>query len=312
MISPPAKSRVHADDHVVLFYERERELVRIVGSHVAEASMEDGAAVVIATKSHLAAFTDELEAAGIDTERGFQRGTLVFLDAAETLASFTVAGHIDPEAFHQIIGSVLREAAEAGGPNPIRAYGEMVGLLWDAGDVLGAIELERLWNGLGQEIEFSLLCAYHSAAVSSPEQAAALQQVCHLHSSVLDAPGRAELSGEFPAENGAPRAARHFAVGALRSWGLAGSALDDVQLVLSELTTNAVVHARSPFSVTLRSDGSRLRISVSDRSPQRPTMRATAPTALSGRGLHLVAALAIDWGVDASADGKTVWATFAA
>lgn len=305
------KPQAHPGEHIVHFYERDDDLAQTVGAYLTSATSDGGAAVVIATPTHLAAFAAELEAAGLDTAGGRMDGTLVFLDAAETMACFMFAGRVDPEAFQQVIGTVLREAAAAGAGAPVRAYGEMVGLLWDAGDVLGSIELERLWNDLAREIEFSLLCAYHSASVSSPDQAEALQQVCRLHTSVLHAASRSEFSSQFPAERDAPSAARHFAADALRSWGLAGDALDDAQLVLSELSTNAVIHACSPFSVTVRAENSLVRISVSDQSRVRPKLRDTDPAALTGRGLHLVAALAIDWGVDVSADGKTVWATFA-
>ncbi len=306
---------VHAGDHVVLFYEREHELAATVGAYLAEALTEEAPAVVIATPAHLTAFTARLEAAGIDTARRRQRGTLVLLDAAKTMASFTVAGRLDPDAFEEVIGAVLHDAARAGGAVGVRAYGEMVGLLWEAGDVLGAIELERLWNNLSHELEFSLLCGYHSALVSSPEHSEALRELCHLHSSVLESevgiPGPDELCGLFLADSDAPSAARHFATPALRRWGLVGSGLENARVVLSELATNAVVHAGSPFSVTLRSDGSQIRISVTDRNRVRPSLCEQDSAAPSGRGLHLVNAFASAWGVEVSAVGKTVWATFA-
>ena len=82
----------------------------------------------------------------------------------------------------------MRDAAASG--RRVRAYGEMVALLWDAGDVLGAIELETLWHELGRELSFSLFCSYPASSVSGPEHAQALHQVCHLHSAVLRPAGR--------------------------------------------------------------------------------------------------------------------------
>ncbi len=305
-------TRAEAGEHLVHFYEDDRALAHTVGTYLAEAIALRAPAVAIATRAHLKAFMFVLEAAGSEPAQPLEDGSLIFLDADETLARFTIAGRIDPHAFRQVIGEILSQASAAGGPGPVRAYGEMVGVLWESGDVLAAIELEQLWNDLGHELEFSLLCGYHSATVSSPDQTDALRQVCHLHSSVLEAPTHFELSRHFPAELDSPRAARHFAAEALRSWGFEGIALDDAQLVLSELTTNAVLHARTPFSVTISSAGSRVWIGVQDASQLRPIVRHPGVMALSGRGMQLVEELAIDWGVDVSAHGKMVWASFAA
>ena len=87
----------------------------------------------------------------------------------------------------------MRRAAATG--RPVRAYGEMVALLWEHGDVLAAIELEELWNDLGRELDFSLLCAYRSASVQGDEHAQALEQVRLLHSSELPGPGPQPRNG---------------------------------------------------------------------------------------------------------------------
>lgn len=296
-------------DHAVQFYADDSELAHTVGSYLIAGLRTGAATIVIATAEHRRKFEAELEAAGVDIGDVVGDGTLVSLDAAETLARFTDDGDIDPEAFSRTIGAVLRRSADTG--RPVRAYGEMVSLLWEAGDVLGAIEVEKLWNQLALEFEFSLLCGYRSEAVSGSEHAVALEQVCHLHSSVFSAPIGAERNAEvarrFPAKLDAPREARRFLVDTLREWGHEGAMLDEAQLVLSELATNAVVHACSPFLVIARREDSGVRISVHDRSPELPTLREAAPTAASGRGLRLVSALSSEWGVDLTADGKTVW-----
>ncbi len=310
---------VGAGDHVVQFYEHDAELARTVGRYLAEAAESGAVAIVIATAAHRGAFEAEMEAAGLDPAERRQNGTLVTLDAAATMARFMPDGRIDGGAFHRVIGGLMLEAAQTG--RPVRAYGEMVALLWDSGDVLAAIELEKLWNVLGQELDFSLLCAYRSASVCGPEHAEGLQEVCHLHSAVLSAPDRddrdavrddgstdPEVSGHFPAEHDAPPAARRLVTAALQRWGHSGQLLEDAQLVLSELATNAVLHARSPFSVAARSEDTGIHLSVDDASPIPPRQLDLGPLALSGRGLNLVAALASDWGVEIRPDGKTVWA----
>ncbi len=310
-----------AGEHVVQFYEHDSELCFTLGNYLADAIYGGGVAIIIATEVHRRALAAELRAAGLDPADAVADGTLVALDAAATLAKFSANGRIDAAAFRRVVGTVVRDAAQAW--SSVRAYGEMVALLWDAGHVIAAIELEQLWNELGRELQFSLLCGYHTTSVSDPEHAEALQQACHLHTAVLhpprhqtrdahhtqhvDWPG-VEVSRQFPPQDDAPRAARRFVANALRQWGHNGTLLEDAQLVVSELTTNAVLHARSPFTVLAHSDSSRLRLSVQDGSPIEPILRSNGHNAASGRGLHVVAALTRDWGVDATNGGKAVWA----
>ncbi len=184
----------------------------------------------------------------------------------------------------------------------------MVALLWEAGDVIGAIELETLWNELATEVPFSLYCAYRSESVAGHEHADALQQVCHLHDAAVSAPPL-ETTWRFPAEITAPTAARRLLTDTLRLAGYDGDLLDDARLVITELAANAVLHARSPFTVSIRGRDSTVRILVRDESRVVPTVReGSSQTAPSGRGMQLVAALASRWGVDLTSDGKVIWA----
>ena len=117
----------------------------------------------------------------------------------------------------------------------------------------------------------------------------------------------------FALSRDAPAAARHFAVGALRRWGIADLA-DDVALVVTELAANAVRHARSGFTVILSSRPSRpgvVRISVRDASPLPPSGDSGSGSALPVAPLHglgAVNAMASHWGVESfGSSGKTVW-----
>ena len=303
-------------EHVVQFYDDEPELARTVGRYLSETVEAGAAGIVIATDAHRRAFAGQLAAAEIDVAKCVLDGTLTLLDAAATIAQFVRDGRVDRQAFRRVIGSMVARAGATG--RPVRAYGEMVALLWEAGDVVAAIELEECWNELSREFPFALLCGYHSGSVLGHEHADALRRVCALHSRVLrtsdcEAPSpAAEVCARFPAEPGAARSARQFVADVLGRWGHAGSLLDNAQLVVSELATNAIVHARCAFWVEVRARGAGVRLSVRDESPARPMMRDGGQLAPSGRGLRLVAALAGDWGVDLDADGKTVWADLGA
>jgi anti-sigma regulatory factor (Ser/Thr protein kinase) len=117
------------------------------------------------------------------------------------------------------------------------------------------------------------------------------------------------VSREFEPNPVQVQAARRFASTALHSWELDPG---DVVLLLSELATNAVLHARSRFRVTMALLGARLRVEVWDASPRLPYFSVVPPDASGGRGLALVQALSGAWGIDSSleegaGEGKTVW-----
>jgi DcmR-like sensory protein len=291
-------------EHVVQFYEDDAELIAAVGPYLVDAARADEVAVVIATEPHRRALERELDAARIDLVRAQQMRRLTFLDAAETLARFGASGTIDHQAFHEVIGGLMREASRSG--RPVRVYGEMVALLWDAGDIAGAIDLETLWNDLGRELPFSLYCSYPTASVDAPEHADGRHSICQLHSSVRWPP--VEFSAHYPAQLHAPSHARRDVVAMLEEADR-GTTVANAALIVTELAANAVRHAASPFSVAVRLHGSVARIAVSDQRglPSTPDGQLVAKLP---HGLAVVEAIATRWGVESISSGKTVWAEF--
>jgi len=87
--------------------------------------------------------------------------------------------------------------------------------------------------------------------------------------------------------------------------------VDDLQLVVSELTTNAMLHAQTPFTVSLRAFDATLRLEVVDGSNDDPTQVAATHLDTRGRGVTIVEALSRDWGaLSRATGGKSVWAEF--
>jgi anti-sigma regulatory factor (Ser/Thr protein kinase) len=111
----------------------------------------------------------------------------------------------------------------------------------------------------------------------------------------------------FPNAPDGVRDARAFVADALR--GVDPDALNAAVLMVSELATNAVVHTTSPFTVGIDRSDHEARISVTDGGAGIPRRRHAASTDTDGRGLGIVAAFAITWGVDQRSDSKTVWFT---
>jgi hypothetical protein len=289
-------------DHVVQFYDDDGELVERVGGYLREAVLDGGVAVVIATPAHRAAFEVRLADAGADVAAAVGRGAYLAFDAEEMLGRFMTGGRPDSAGFEEAVGGLIAAAARGGAP--VRAYGEMVALLWDDGLVGAAIEVEALWNELGRRYPFSLFCAYPAQSVAGNGHFDAFNEVCLLHAGILDASPTGAATRAFPLSASAPADARHFAVDVIRRMGAAHLA-GDVALVATELAANALVHARSAFTIALSCGDKVVRISVRDESGLPGSGLPAAPL----HGLGAVAALALRWGVvPFGGNGKAVWA----
>jgi hypothetical protein len=310
--------------HVVQFYDRDEELTENAGDYLAGAIAEGGAAVIVATPGHCAGFEARLAAGGVNVGAARRDGSLVCLDATRIAGRLTSGGQVDLAAFGTQFRPAILAAGEA--PGPVRIYGEVVALLWAAGQVNAALELEGLWNDLGREIPFSLFCGYPRNLVGSSQHQGAVAEVCRLHTAVVGRPlagasvtggsaagdpmGRvhwADVTRTFAGRREDTRAARGFVLGMLGPWR--GEQLAaDTALVVTELATNAVVHAGSAFSVSLTLSGGAIRISVGDTLPLGPRGADQKLTAAPGHGLGVVAAMATRWGVETVPGGKAVWA----
>lgn len=101
--------------------------------------------------------------------------------------------------------------------------------------------------------------------------------------------------------------ARRFVADVLAAWD-AGNYCDRAELVVSELVTNAILHAHTDVWVRVTLLPEALRIEVADGSPARPLVRHYSRMATTGRGLSLVASVAREWGISPEGEGKVVWA----
>jgi anti-sigma regulatory factor (Ser/Thr protein kinase) len=101
--------------------------------------------------------------------------------------------------------------------------------------------------------------------------------------------------------------ARVFTAGVLSDDGVEASVVDLAVLLVSELVTNAVVHARSGVRVTIHLDPHRVRVDVEDQGPGRPLVRPFTRDRPNGRGLWIVDRLATEWGTERHAKRKIVW-----
>jgi anti-sigma regulatory factor (Ser/Thr protein kinase) len=116
----------------------------------------------------------------------------------------------------------------------------------------------------------------------------------------------AELSVASDARS--PGTARRFLAATLGEWGCPEYG-DDAALLLTELVTNAALHAKTDIVIRVELGNDHLRVAVTDSSPRQPVVRHYSEQSTTGRGLALVSAVARRWGIEPNPDGtKTVWA----
>jgi hypothetical protein len=170
-------------DHLVHFYDSDDKLAEKVAPFLEDGLASGEAAVLIATPSHTRDVRSALRACALDVEALEACGRLTCLDAAETLAQFSNGKVADETRFAKVVGGVLERARAAAPRGTIRAYGEMVDLLWGQGDVAGAVRLESMWNELARTTRLSLLCSY--TAHPSHGRDEAFEEVRGQHSAAI-------------------------------------------------------------------------------------------------------------------------------
>jgi len=175
--------------HIVQFYERDDFMVAEVARFIGTAIGAGDSGIVIATKPHRDGIAQQLASHGLNVTMAIAQGRYLALDAAETLAKFTITGQPDRERFTSVIGEVVERARKAAGREGARvaAFGEMVALLWAEGKREAAIQLEQFWNSLAETHSFSLHCAYPMKGFSRRDHGEPFLQICAEHSSVLPA-----------------------------------------------------------------------------------------------------------------------------
>ncbi len=171
--------------HAVRFYESRQSIAGMVGQFLGEGFVAGLPAVVIATPEHLDAIKGVLAARCFDVARLEAAGDLIMTDAEATLARFMVDGMPDPARFRDAITPLIERACRGRKDCVIRAYGEMVDVLWKAGHTVAAVRLETLWNQLAQSHAFALLCGY---SMGHFYKDAAHQEICDLHTHVSSDP----------------------------------------------------------------------------------------------------------------------------
>ena len=170
--------------HAVQFYDDEKSLFTTVASFLGQGLVDEQPAILIATAAHRQPILDYLKDRSVDVDQAQAKGDLIVLDAHETLLRFMLDDSPCPNAFESSVGSLIGDVMTKRSKHTlIRAYGEMVDVLWKDGKSDAAIRLEILWNRLANRHGFALLCGYSMG--NFYKQAERFQEVCRQHTHVL-------------------------------------------------------------------------------------------------------------------------------
>ena len=175
-----------ARDHMVQVYKDADFLVDAVAQYVGTGLRAGEAAIIIARPEHRDSFVRALQ-----NEGAYPSSALKLLDAESTLAKFMVDGMPEWTAFHKVIGGLIAEM-RLQYPS-VRAYGEMVDILWQRDEKKAAIRLEEFWNEIGRLQTFSLLCAYALDPLRG-DTYAGLESICRCHTHLIPARDYSELN----------------------------------------------------------------------------------------------------------------------
>ena len=170
-------------EHAVQIYDCDEAFLAALESYAAEGLLLGEGVVVVATMPHRKQLDQRLEARGHNLEAARRRDQYIAVDAEQTLAQFMVDGWPDQRLFESVV-STLVSRARGRKNRKVRAFGEMVVLLWSNGHHGATVRLEHLWRRICQLQSFALLCAYPKR-VFGEETNASLLQICATHTHVF-------------------------------------------------------------------------------------------------------------------------------
>jgi hypothetical protein len=147
-------------DHLVQFYENDESFFNTLEGFAASGFIAGDSAIIIATPGHRAKLNKLLHEEGFDMKRLVAEGRFIELDAAECLSKFLVKNWPDRTLFNNFVTDLLALARKENSNRKVRAFGEMVAVLWEQGHNGATVYLEMLWHELHRNDAFSLYCAY--------------------------------------------------------------------------------------------------------------------------------------------------------
>jgi MEDS: MEthanogen/methylotroph, DcmR Sensory domain len=193
-VTDRAMNQTETQGHFVQFYKADEPLLnRNVGNFLWDGLLRGDGLLVIATRQRRESLSSHLSRLGADVALARQEGQLAMLDARDVLARFMVNGQPDWDLFQAAIGDALQLARPRVANATISAYGEMVGVLWEAGETEAAIRLEDCWNRLLHCGGITLFCGYPIDVFANDFESGRLHDVLCAHSKILPTGANGDL-----------------------------------------------------------------------------------------------------------------------
>ena len=170
------------DEHAVQVYRDEPTFMDSLESFIASGLRSGESVIVIATAAHLHELEKRLRGGWIDLDRARWEDRYVAVLAQETLARFMVDGMPDEARFEATVADLVGRARGRG--RRIRAFGEMVDVLWSPGSKDAALRCEHLWARMQAKHRFPLFCAYSRSHMGSDTESD-IRSICAAHSRVV-------------------------------------------------------------------------------------------------------------------------------
>ena len=170
-------------DHLVQVYENEKIFLDTLEGFAGTGLLANDSVVIIATSTHLNALNARLLSQGFDLNALIKADQYIPIDAEDLLSIFLVDGQIDEKIFNSFINDIVSRAKERNGK--VRAFGEMVAVLWAQGHFAATVQLENLWNQLHGKSPFTLFCAYPKTGFTQSANDS-IDIICKQHARVID------------------------------------------------------------------------------------------------------------------------------
>jgi hypothetical protein len=174
-------------EHVVQIYEDDEVFLDLLAGFVSDGVNSGDCAVVIATTAHITALDQRLADLGYSVSHLKSKNQYHPLDAEDTLSKFMVNDWPDENLFNQAISGVIMKAKRNG--RKVRAFGEMVAILWAKGQIGATVRLEHLWNKFCENEAFCLFCAYPQSGFVQ-DASESVMHICGAHSKMISGSGK--------------------------------------------------------------------------------------------------------------------------
>lgn len=169
-------------DHVLQIYESDQEFLETLEGFVTSGFQEGESVIIIATPEHLKSLNERLKQQQWDLFSLTLQDRYIPLSAEEALSQFMINGWPDENLFHHLLTNLLLRAGKK--DRKVRAFGEMVALLWAEGFPGATVHLEHLWSRFCEAEQFSVFCAYPKSGFTE-NAVESVAKICGCHSKLI-------------------------------------------------------------------------------------------------------------------------------